>query len=215
MLFAVKATARWFILAPGVGLGAFLLVFFASTKRGHNLLERIVGIDLDNNGYIGEEPQPRTLTVEVEENGGQHVSFDRLPDLAGLPTFAKAVLNGQSTSMGRWTGRAGLFSRSEYEQLRDAMISYGYARWQNERAPAQGWTLTAKGRAILNRIANESGLDKRARENIPASTPSPTTPTTVFAYDTARTRVRAREDQGKMIQVERGIPAGTTRREGE
>ena len=59
-------------------------------------------------------------------------------------------------SMARFCGRGKLFSRSEYEQVREALISNGLARWRNPRAPSQGVELSAAGRAGVRVVCRET-----------------------------------------------------------
>ena len=138
---------------------AFLGVFWGSSKRGQWLIERIAGADLDGDGYTGEPiPAPHVTPVRVElvQDNGRHEDWIDLPFPEKLPELAEGLLSGRSYSLSVWTGTGGLFSRAEFEKIRDVLIGRGLAAWRNPEAKAQGWELTASGRAVMRRLSNRS-----------------------------------------------------------
>jgi len=117
---------------------------------------------LNLDGYIGKpEPQqapalPASIRVEVSRDEGRAVDFIDLPYPEKLPALAAGLLAGRQFAQTSWVGAGQLFSRSEFDQVRDTMIERGLAAWKNPEAKAQGVTLTAAGRAVMRRLANPS-----------------------------------------------------------
>ena len=128
------------------------LVLLGQTRRLLWAVERLTGRDLDGDGQAGE---PQVIRVEVT-NGKQEVYLDLPGKPQALATLARGVLNGRSFAEDTWSGRGGLFSRSEFRQLRDTLIERGLAVWRNPNAKAQGVELTAAGRAVFRRLAELS-----------------------------------------------------------
>lgn len=94
--------------------------------------------------------------VEVEvsrpdENRMQFLDFPGNADQLGA--LASGVLAGRSFSEGEWTGAGGLYSRSEFRDLRGQLLARGLLEWRNDNAPAQGVILTTPGRAVFRRLA--------------------------------------------------------------
>lgn len=153
----------------GLGLGwrvalsavpvVWLLAWLASLRGWRNRLERLTGLDLDRNGYVGEpepeaEPQPpQRLEVKLYTNGGRNMEVIDLPGPDLLPTFARGLLEyNKPLTQTAWTGSAGPYSRSQFDELRNELIHRGLARWKNPAAPAQGCELSPAGRAVMRRI---------------------------------------------------------------
>ena len=116
----------WYVM-PIVSLLAFLFVFWTSSKAGQSLIEKIAGVDFNHDGYIGEPPHSRPVRIELVENGGQSESWIDLPYAEKLPELAEGLLSGRSYSLNTWSGPGALFSRPEFEQLRDVLIARGLA----------------------------------------------------------------------------------------
>lgn len=110
------------------------------------------------------EQTTRTVRVELVSEGGRRLNLIDLPasdeQLAGL---AAGLLAGQSFSEAQWCGARGLFSRSEFNQLRGEMLRRGLCSWNNPHTPARGATLTPAGRALM-----------RTFETIASQPPHPT-----------------------------------------
>ena len=121
------------------------------------MIERITGADLNGDGYIGyPNPEPVALPplrVEVFEDEGRRAAFIDLPYPERLPKLAAGLAAGRQFAESTWTGRDGLFSRSEFGNLRGELIRRGLARWKNLDAPAQGVELTSPGKAVFQRLA--------------------------------------------------------------
>ena len=93
--------------------------------------------------------------VKDDSQTGAHwqmmISLEIDPDR--LRQFAKGLVEGRSTGTSTWTGERGLFERTEFEQLRDELISRGFAKWSKSKN--RGWHLTSKGTAWFTALAEE------------------------------------------------------------
>jgi len=145
----------WYAI-PIVSITVFLIIFWTSTQRGQALVERLTGTDLNGDGVIGsvpiQEPLP-PVRIELVEDQGKHTTYADLPFPDRLPSLAAGLLAGRQFAQSAWTGHLGIFSRAEFDQLRDEMVRRGLAAWKNESAKAQGCELTAAGRAVMRRLA--------------------------------------------------------------
>lgn len=161
---AALAVAAWLggpIWAVGGTTAAIVGLYSWLSYRGgwNDRLERMLGIDLNLNGVIGPAPQPaepERVRVEVIQDQGSKGDFIDLPYPSKLPELAAGIVNGKQFALSVWTGNGHLFSRSEFEEVRDEMLERGLLRWRNERNPAQGVDVTAVGRAVLKRLAKQS-----------------------------------------------------------
>lgn len=124
-----------------------------SVSRRVEALEDVLQIDLNHNGVIGpviEEPNyrsdPITLSATITDESKQYPSsstaYFTLDEPARVLEFADALCRGQSNSMRRWSGSGALFSRKEYEHIRDQLMKRGWAAWSDEMHHDQGWTIT-------------------------------------------------------------------------
>lgn len=112
-------------------------------------LEKITGWDINGDGKIGE---PETLKVELKHDKN-HIEYLYLPYPERLPEFARQTISGVPISEAAYCGADGLFSRSEFVHLRDALIKSNIAAWRSPEYPARGVTLTASGRSVIKYIA--------------------------------------------------------------
>jgi len=146
------------------GAGVALIAWLDYRARWQSLLERLLQVDLNGDGEIGDqdqEPDPparvEPVKVYIEQDQGRHVDIIDLPaEPRQLTAFADGVLTGRSLSQAAWIGRGQPFSRSEYDALRDEMIRRGLAQWRSPGEPAQGWELLASGRAMLRHFASDA-----------------------------------------------------------
>jgi hypothetical protein len=99
---------------------------------------------------------PSNTLLELRMDGlPQHLSYANLPvDLERLQVMAaEIVYNGAGLSEAVWVGT--WFSRQEWVQLRQALISRGLAKWNSERNTARGVSLTRAGQSAFAYIARE------------------------------------------------------------
>jgi hypothetical protein len=91
------------------------------------------------------------MVPSLTGNSGHWVNVQVWPEK--LAAFANGI-GGETTEAERhWTGSGKLFAQSEYDKMRDSMISTGLARWINSNYHGLGWSLTAEGRAAIGLIA--------------------------------------------------------------
>jgi hypothetical protein len=164
---AAAAITAWFDL-PFWAIGgttaavAMAGAWLSYRSRWQWLLEKITGADLNADGFVGEPTQPTApvlplppIRVELASNNGHSVDFIDLPvKPEKLSALARGLLAGRSFNQTAWTGSAGIFSRSEFDALRDTMIERGLLAWRNPESKAQGCDLTAAGRAVMRRLAD-------------------------------------------------------------
>jgi len=117
--------------------------------------EEIERRDLDGDGHVGQPPV--TVRVEVATDDGtikrtQFLNLDTDPER--LILFARSVLAGRGLAIHEWTGRGGLFSRSEFERLRGDLLERGLVGWANPKDRRQGVQLTPTGRAVFRKLAD-------------------------------------------------------------
>jgi hypothetical protein len=100
-----------------------------------------------------EEPVESVVHLEVDqrrEDGGPRGAWRDLPvNPDHFRTWARAALAGQSLAQTSWTGRSGLFSRSQYDSLLTFLSDAGIVEWVNPASTSQGRRLTRAGRAAL------------------------------------------------------------------
>jgi hypothetical protein len=123
-------------------------------------LERVIGLDLDNDGYIGdpEELPPPNVRIELVSPDKRQTVISHLPcTQAQLVTLSTGLLAGQPFSESEWTGAGRPFSRREFRDLREEMLKRGMLAWRNEQAPSQGMIFTAAGLAAIRYFASLGG----------------------------------------------------------
>lgn len=144
----VKAgAAAWAVVQAGAWLA-----LIARWGRLIDVVELALGVDVNRDGRIGQEPEQHLVRVEVDERGeaGQRVtSIAELPfSPAQLARLGSGLLSGASFSEASWSGSGQPFTRSEFRQLRDTFLARGWAQWKREGATSQGVTLTSPGLAV-------------------------------------------------------------------
>lgn len=150
--------ASWTIVSAGCWM---LLLLRWSRMLGN--LERWLSLDINGDGYIGDEPaqaeqepQAPAVRVEISENDGKQVSRVDLPATqAQIKALAIGLMSGSSFSESAWTGHQAPFSKAEFIRLRDEMLKRRLIQWRNERAPAQGLELSKSGKAVMRYFASE------------------------------------------------------------
>jgi hypothetical protein len=146
----------WALLAGAVGgliafgwfVGRVADTFYPKTEQRE--------IKPDNKKADPVYPQNTKVAImtKTESNypSGEYASLS--VDPKRLHIFAKGVLGGKGISLSEWTGKRGIFSRSEFSVLRSEMIERKLLRWKNENAHAQGVELTRGGESFLRHIAS-------------------------------------------------------------
>jgi hypothetical protein len=109
--------------------------------------------------YPQDEPEPepealpraQTVRIEIHSEDGRHLEFADLPcNRVQLAQFAGAALEGRSLAIASWTGYGAPFTRSQYEQLRNALIQRGLLF---AGRGASGLIVTRAGKAAFEYLA--------------------------------------------------------------
>lgn len=94
--------------------------------------------------------------LELVTNQGRTSNFIELPvSPEQLSFFTHGVLGGKSLTEAGWVGKG--FTRSEFVDLRDALIEGNLGYWKNANRPQDGWDLTRAGKAAVKFLAGERG----------------------------------------------------------
>jgi hypothetical protein len=145
----------------GITAGCLTAVYSWLSYRGRwaQILERLLGVDLNNDGFVGApDPGPMPpVRVELLQDEGRAVDYIDLPaSKEQLRELADGLQVGRQFALTAWAGPNRPFTRVEFEALRDALIARGLAKWKREGAPNQGCELTRPGAAVLRRFASDT-----------------------------------------------------------
>lgn len=157
-VFGVESAWRWSLAVIPV---VWLAVWLFSLKHWRSALERLLDRDLNDDGFIGEppvdqQPKPEPVKITLSQDNNNRIDYISLPvRTEQLRALADGLASGRRPfSVAAWTGAGAPFSRSEFEALRDELISRGLARWKNPYSQAQGVELLASGRAVLKHFSS-------------------------------------------------------------
>lgn len=137
--FTVTSTLAWF------SYSASMLYY----------LESILGVDINDDGYIADLPSAvdnddRGSLISVmgpEGNQGQLLRFPVSDNK--MREVAVKYFNSRSFSTRSLSGSRAPLTQAEFNILRDYMLSKGWARYRNSKYPTQGLEVTKKGEAVL------------------------------------------------------------------
>ena len=111
-----------------------------------------------------ETPQTEVPCIRLEVKRENTLTFIDLPcDPDQLARLAAGVLDGAPLAESAWTGRGRPFSKSQFIEVRQTLLTRGLAVWRNEDAPSQGIQLTAAGRALFRHCATTPLLEDRTQ----------------------------------------------------
>lgn len=156
-LFKVSDFWKWGIVTLASVQALSWLVLLSKWLRLVEPVERLLNVDLNNDGSIGT-PEPRHLKLELKHSPSRTQFLD-LPYAERLPDFFRSIEGGAPLSESAWCGAGALFSKREFYTLRDELLKGGVIRFRNENAPAQGLTLTPSGKAVARYIAGSPTED--------------------------------------------------------
>jgi hypothetical protein len=142
-------------------VGGFLYSWLSYRNRWQYVIERIMMVDLDQDGYIGMPPvqqqiqePPRTIRVELVQRDGHQVDYIDLPYPDKQPLLAQGLLAGEPFSMRKWAVETNLFSQNEFHIVQDEFIRRKLAIWKNDDH-RQGAELTLAGKAVCRGVINK------------------------------------------------------------
>lgn len=147
------AVAQWGFLNIGpkaawrfAGSAGVLLSSLALTWRFYRAItwiaEEATRRDLDRDGWIGEPPEPRIITIRGGQTPAIEDKRERLRQ--ELEEFVKGCQ--VDTSMRRWEPRLG---RDKYLMFRQILLEAGHAAWTSNADKRAGWELTAPAEDII------------------------------------------------------------------
>ncbi len=163
MMICTAATLYMFdaidYLKPIIIIGAltFVAVWLLLQKRWLSLtnLEKLTGVDLNDDGVIGEPQITRIQIDEVTTQG--HIRQSKYFDLPisedKLTVLARGLLGGRPFSEREWAGAGRILSSNEFRSLRSEMIKRELLEMANPKDQRQGYILTAPGRGLMKRFA--------------------------------------------------------------
>lgn len=112
-------------------------------------LERFLKQDINHDGIVGA-PIQETIKLNIIKDNGRHQEFIEFPCSKGkLLELAEGILNGEAFTYANWAGAGKLFSRGEFEHIRDIFMHQGYLRWVDAWNHDQGVEWTEDGMLIL------------------------------------------------------------------
>lgn len=150
----------WFIASWVFSTAVTWLALLGRVLR---VAEAVLGVDLDRDGVIGDpnrirlqpaEVSPTTRIDLIDERDGYQVQRAELPiDPERLALVSYQVQHGAPFSHGL-AGAGKPLSRSQYESLRDYMLSRSWLTWRNPYSPKDGLELTLAGRSVVRHYAS-------------------------------------------------------------
>jgi hypothetical protein len=151
---------EWSLVA-GVVVWAIVWVLLQTRWLSLTAIERVVNMDINNDGYIGDAPRDivRVQINQTHPDGRVTWTNADLPaSLQQLSILAAGLINGLPFAEAKWSGAGKPFSLSEFRALRDEMIARGLLAQANTKDIRQGYTLTAAGRAVMKHYAPSPAL---------------------------------------------------------
>ncbi len=135
--------------APVVGATGASLTLAVLVAHNRTLLHKLVTSQAERSNKRRAE-----MRIQIDEpRGGHSIDFLHLnSDVteAQLAEFARAVLDGASLAVHKWTGQGSLFTRGQYDDLMSELIKMNYAR---DAAGNVARSLTPQGRALMRALA--------------------------------------------------------------
>jgi hypothetical protein len=102
------------------------------------------------------EAMSHTLKLELYKD--KQITFAELPvTFEEARKLAQGLLAGIPFSEAGWIGDEGIFSRSQFVQIRGEFVKRGWARWRNDKYPPQGVELLPDGWDICKQLARGGG----------------------------------------------------------
>lgn len=139
VVWAISSSASWLVLL----------------KRWWVVLEALLDVDINQDGFIGEALPPRIVIMDETDKGRtQGKILHKLPGGEGrFARLSAGVLDGTPLAERYWTGSRGPYSLNEYRNLRDYLLLRGLLTWQSEIDHRQGVEIEPAGRALMRHYA--------------------------------------------------------------
>lgn len=161
LLWTGAENAGTFLLSGGFGVAfvAWILLLrhwlqLVNHREGIRRTPRIQVLD-------PVQHQPSSVRVELfeETNSYWRGDFLNLPAThEQLRLLASGVVSGGSLSENAWCGSNRPFTKSQFQDLRQALLERGWLQWRNQNAPAQGVEVTHVGRRVFAFLAENNYL---------------------------------------------------------
>jgi len=165
--WGLQKSGRGALVAGGVAMaGCALFAFWRVFKDElYMAIETITGHDWNRDGWIGQPPEERLITIEITNPNNNNLQYLQIPEslFLKMPMIAHLLQAGKPFSEGAMTGTGRPLSRSEFHNLRDVLFDRGLARWRDERYPTQGVELTGYGKSVMRQMAELSTTPPRMR----------------------------------------------------
>jgi hypothetical protein len=134
-------------------------------------LERLIGVDLNQDGVIGDDhPDPPLVRIILDTpgaNGNRHTIIANIPCAQEkLVALAAGIMAGAPVSEERWCGAGAPFSKAEFRAVREELIKRGLLAWRNPMSTAQGIIVTTGGMKAFRYFASLSSSALPLSENV-------------------------------------------------
>ena len=145
----------WGLIATGV---TTLAMWYTLLRRWLDLtapIERITGWDINRDGYIGEAIEPEEIKITLEHRKDGALRQQQFANLTMSSTtwekFCRGLIDcDYSLAESNWVGSSNLFSRGEYQEVRNLFMKRGWAEWVNESYHPHGVRLTDVGTQMID-----------------------------------------------------------------
>jgi hypothetical protein len=141
-----------------VGLGTFAIVtlgsWLAYRRDWSERLNVIAGVKQE---LQAARMEASTIRLEIISDNGHSGDYLALPGgREKLVKLAKGISSGMPFTVRTWTGKNGIYSPGEFDQLRAELIRRGLASWKSPHDNRGGAVLTCAGKSVIKRL---SGLE--------------------------------------------------------
>jgi len=124
-------------------------------------LEQLLHLDLDRDNYIGvpePEPEPIRETVEIvisHADSGRRQWLEFPVSRAKLAEMASDLCSGAAFTEASMSGAGAIYSRREYNEIRDTLIKRELMQWKSPDHRNMGVELTDAGWRVMRALAAE------------------------------------------------------------
>ena len=180
LAYCVSLVANWtdkIALSSIIGFVAAAIAFSRLVHRYTEYkmpVEKIIS-NRDNVMLSETKTKPQTdqhtKVVTIHKDNGENYpsgAYSSLPvEFGSLRSFCVGVHKHQRPiTESEWTGASGLFSKSQFVQLRSALINRGVLRWKNPDYKQQGIEITKPGRSFFKDVSEFMVLEPTAPPDI-------------------------------------------------